>query len=165
MTASERTTMIQRRVHSRLTWGSLSVEMAIVAPVLILLLFGTMEMGLLFKDSLSLNQACREAARVAAVGAKTTDVTIRARAAATTLIAASVTIAQEYRTYTGGVWGPWTALGLSTDGTANNAPSGSQIRITLTYPHSLVTGALFASLANPGTNVVTVRSRMVMMRE
>lgn len=139
--------------------------MAIVAPILILLLFGTMEMGLLFKDSLALNSACREAARVAAVGATTTDITTRAQAAATTMVAANVTVVSQYRTYTSGVWGAWTTLGNNAGGTGNNAPSGAQVRVTLTYPHPLVTGSLFASLANPGTNIVTVRGSMVMMRE
>jgi Flp pilus assembly protein TadG len=139
--------------------------MAIVAPILILLLFGTMEMGLLFKDSLSLNSACREAARVAAVGATTSDIAARARAAATTLNPANVTVTSQYRTYSGGVWSAWTALGDNAAGTANSAPSGAQVKITLTYPHQLVTGALFASLATPGTNKVTIRGSMVMMRE
>jgi len=165
VTATERTIILRQKVHSRLTWGSLSVEMAIVTPILVLLLFGTMEMGLLFKDSLALNSACREAARLAAMGATTTDVSIRARAAATTLVPANVTVISQYRTYLAGLWGPWTILGNNSDGTNNNAPSGAQIRITLTYPHALVTGSLFASLANPGTNIVTVRGSMVMMRE
>ena len=127
------------------------------------LLFGTIEMGLLFKDSLTLNSACREAARVAAVGAVTTDVTTRARAAATTLVSANVTVTQQYRVLTSGVWGAWTTLADS--GGYNTAPSGSQVRITVSYPHSLVTGSLFASLANPGTSTVTMRGSMVMMRE
>ena len=141
------------------------MEMAIVAPILILLLFGTMEMGLLFRDSLVLNSACREAARVAALGGRTADVTARAQAAATTLVASNVTDTQQYRTYSAGTWGSWTNLANTGDGTANNAPSGAQIRITLTYPHELCTGSLFASLANPGTSTVTVRGNMVMMRE
>lgn len=145
--------------------GSLSVEMAIVAPILVLLLFSTIEMGLLFKDSLSLNSACREAARVAAVGAPTTEITARARAAGTTLVTSNISVTQQYRTYSNGVWSAWTTLGNNTAGTANNAPSGAQIKITLSYPHPLVTGSLFASLAASGTNVVNVRGSMVMMRE
>ena len=163
MTVGDRAMTIRRRVRSRLTWGSLSVEMAIVAPILIMLLFGTIEMGLLFKDSLALNSACREAARVAAMGSVTTDVTTRARAAATTLVAANVTITQQYRILDLGVWGPWTTM--ADLGGYNTAPSGAQIRIALSYPHSLVTGSLFASLANPGTSTVTVRGNMIMMRE
>ncbi len=165
MTTSERTALLRRRVRSRLTWGSLSVEMAIVSPILILLLFGTIEMGLLLRDSLAINSACREAARVAALGARTTDITARARAAATTLVASNITVTQQYRTYNSGVWSPWYTLGNNADGTKNNAPTGAQIRVTLTYPHNLTTGSLFASLANPGTSVVTVRGNMVMMRE
>ncbi len=165
MTASERATLLRGIVQRRITWGSLSVEMAIVAPILIILLFGTIEMGLLFKDALTLNSACREAARVAAVGARTADITARARAAATTLNASLITVTQEYRTYTGGVWSAWMTLGDSVVTPTNDAPSGAQIRITLTYPHPLVTGALFQSLADPGTSTVTVRASMVMMRE
>jgi len=165
MTASERATLLKGRVQRRITWGSLSVEMAIVAPILILLLFGMIEMGLLFKDALTLNSACREAARVAAIGASTADITARARAAATTMNGSQITVTQQYRTYTGGVWSDWMTLGDSAAAPTNNAPSGAQIRITLTYPHPLVTGALFKSLADPGTSTVTVRASMVMMRE
>jgi Flp pilus assembly protein TadG len=158
MASDEHQIAVRQRVRSRLTWGSLSVEMAMVAPILILLLFGTMEMGLLFRDSLVLGQAAREGARVAAVGALTTDISTRARAAAPSLVTANITVAEWYRTYSSGTWGVWTTLTDNTGVTANVAPSGA-------HPHPLVTGGLFASMANPGTNTVTVKSSMVMMRE
>jgi Flp pilus assembly protein TadG len=49
--------------------GLATVELAIVLPLLVLMLFGIMEMGLLFKDVLMLQQGVREAARSAALGA------------------------------------------------------------------------------------------------
>jgi Flp pilus assembly protein TadG len=145
--------------------GSVTVEMAIIAPILVLLLFGTVEMGLLFKDSLTLDQACREAVRVAAVGDTTSDITTRAEAAAPTLNSAKITVTQQYRTYSSGTWSAWTTLGNNTGDTANNAPSGSQIEISLSYPHTMITGGFFSSIVTPGTNTCTIKSSMVMMHE
>ena len=155
---------IGRRGASRQA-GSVTVEMAIIAPILVLLLFGTIEMGLLFKDSLTLSQASREAVRVAAVGDTISDITTRAKAAAPALTSANITVTQQYRTYSGGTWSAWTTLANNAGGTANNAPSGSQIQVTLSYPHTLITGGFFSSLENPGTHVCTIKSSMVMMHE
>lgn len=47
--------------------GAVMVEMAIVVPVFILLIFGMLEFGLAFKDKLAMSHAAGRAARVAAV--------------------------------------------------------------------------------------------------
>ena len=47
--------------------GAALVETAVVAPILLLLIFGIVEFGLLFGVKLDVSQGAREAARLAAV--------------------------------------------------------------------------------------------------
>lgn len=138
-----------------------------VAPLLMLLLFGVIEFGLLFKDLLALNQCAREGARLAALGGTTTQVRNRIASAARTLRSNNIVIVLEYRTRSGGTWGSWTTLG-NTGGTParNNAPTGAQIRVRLTYPHQFATGGLLRCLFPTGdSGSVPVRTVMVARRE
>lgn len=143
--------------------GSLTVEMALVAPTLVMLLLGTVEGGLVMKDSAMLTSAAREGTRMAAVGATTADIVARVRAAAPTLRPADITVTMQYRTLEGGTPSAWTTL--ADEGTKNVAPTQSQVMVTATYPHALSTGMLLAALVTPGTNVVPLKSSLVMMRE
>ncbi len=158
----------RQRRWRRASAGSLTVEMAIIAPLLVLLLLGTIEMGLVVKDSLVVGSASREAARSAAVGATIAEIVEVARAAAPTLNVSALTIEQAYRTCVDGIWSAWTPLTDAPPRDAkveNVAPSRAQVRITLAYPHSLVTGSMFASMATPGTNSVHLQSSIVVTRE
>jgi Flp pilus assembly protein TadG len=140
--------------------------MAIIAPVLLLLLFGIIEIGILAKNSMMLHSACREGARAAAIGATPAEVADRCEAAAATLNVEVLGVTTEYRTYSDGSWGSWQTLGYSDDGNANDAPTGSHIRVELSYDHPLVAGALFSFLADDQeNNTVNIGARMVMMRE
>ncbi len=47
--------------------GASALEFAVVAPVLLLLLFGMIEFGLIFQGQLAVTHAAREGARLAAV--------------------------------------------------------------------------------------------------
>jgi Flp pilus assembly protein TadG len=145
--------------------GALSVEMAILAPILLIFLFGTVELGMIMRDVMVLNSAAREAARAASLGWGNTAIVDRARAAATGLVAAHVTVTLDYRTYTSGVWSGWATLASS--GGSNTAPSGAQIRVRVSYPHPLIVGRLFTSLlaTNTTNNTMTVGATMTMMRE
>ena len=53
--------------------GAALVETAVVAPILLLLIFGIVEFGLLFGVKLDVSQGAREAARLAAVNYQATD--------------------------------------------------------------------------------------------
>jgi Flp pilus assembly protein TadG len=53
--------------------GASALEFALVAPILILLLFGIVTFGLLFAQDLALSNAARQAARFAAVAGHTCD--------------------------------------------------------------------------------------------
>ena len=139
--------------------------MAFLAPLLTILLFGTLELGMMLKDVMVLNSAAREAARSAALGATTADIAARANAAAATINTATVTKQLDYRTYSSGTWSAWTTL--TTTGTTNVAPSGAQVRVILNYPHPLIAGRIFTSMlaSNSTTNTTNLRATMIMMRE
>lgn len=133
--------------------GAALVEFAIASVLLIMLVFGVIEFGLMIKDYLGLNQAAREGARSAALGSPVATIESRVRDSAAVLAAEQVAINLSYRVYdkSAGAWGPWAAL---TDDTAtgnNSAPPGSQVRVTLSYPHQLVAGSLFSQVAGAGT--------------
>jgi len=144
--------MKQRRRHYQR--GAALVEFALVSALLLLLLFGIIEMGLLFQDQAELGQAAREAARSASVGDSTVNVRIRAAATGVglTLLAGNVVLE---KSIDGGA--TWAALGDT--GGANNAVTGSLVRVTLTYSHPLVTSYVFSG----GTKTLT--AKMVMRRE
>ena len=165
MNCTERSLRLEEAARARLTRGSVTVEMAIVAPVLILLLFGIIEVGLIFKDAVSLNSACREGVRAAALGSGTTEVTNRVQAAATGLTGTSVTVDTYYRTYSSGTWSSWTLLAAG-GATPNAAPTGAQMRVTLGYPHRLIAGGFFPGMmTDPQNRTLTIHANLVMRRE
>lgn len=143
--------MKRRRCRQR---GAALVEFALVSALLLLLLFGIIEMGLLFQDQAELAQAAREAARSAAVGDPTTTVKGRAASAGVGLTLPAGNVVLEKSTDNGATWA---ALGDS--GTANNAATGNLVRVTVTYSHPLVTSYVFSGGSK------TLMSKMVMRRE
>ena len=162
--------MLSGRSHGMRRSGAVSVEMALVAPLLIVLLFGILEFGLVIKDYLGINQAAREAARIAAVGAPIGTIDVRLDGSAPTIDISKLTRTYEYRTFSEstGAWSAWlplTNVGSGSD-TQNSAPEGAQVRVSLTYPHALLTGPLFARLADdPDTGTIILTAAMVMRRE
>jgi Flp pilus assembly protein TadG len=146
--------------------GVATVEMALVLPVLIVLLFGIIEFGLVFKDRMVLSTASREATRIAALGRPVAEVISRGKEAASTLTVTSLTVTPEYRTYSAGAYTAWQALANAPSGTTNTAPTLAQVRVTMSYPHHLVTGSLFAGiLGDGGTSIKTLTTSVVMTRE
>lgn len=135
-----------------------------VAPFLILALFGIIEFGLMLSNLMQLNNVTREGARVACVGAPVTEIQARMLGAVGRLDPQRLTIYMEYREFINGYWTSWTTLG--DDGTRNTAPSGSQIRIRTQYGHELILGNLFGRFGDGGTsNIKTLRASAVMRRE
>lgn len=57
---------VLKKLHSET--GASAVEFAIILPVLIIILFGIFEFGLVYRDYLAITHAAREGARMAAVG-------------------------------------------------------------------------------------------------
>ena len=58
--------------------GASAVEMAIVLPVLVLLVFGIIDFGRMLTAEIQISQAAREGVRMAALGVPATDITSRA---------------------------------------------------------------------------------------
>jgi len=94
------------------------VEFALVVPVLVLVIFAIIQMGIVFNNQVTLTDAVRAGARTAAVSrlqANPTAVTVaRVRAAAPNLSAAQLTV---------GVDSTWV--------------HGDSVTVTATYPYSV----------------------------
>jgi len=150
--------------------GSVTVEMVLVTPILLMLLFGIIEFGLIFKDIAILKQATREGARTAAVGATTTQIISQVMSSAATISPDDLTIELKYRVYSGS-WPSWDSaptLGNigSGESAQNDALQGAQIRVHVSYPHQLISGRLFSSLAdNPDSQIMTLTTSSIMRRE
>ena len=146
--------------------GTTTVEFALVAPLLIFLLFGIIEFGIMVKDVVGLNQAAREGARVASVGGTPTTLDNRVAGSAPGIPSDQIVTLYEHRSYNEdtGAWTEWTALG-TLEG-ENNAVPGDQIKVSLLYPHELMTGQLFAGLADdPEQGTVDLHAAIIMLRE
>jgi Flp pilus assembly protein TadG len=131
--------------------GAALVEFAIVAPLLLALVFGIIESGLLIKDDLAIQHAAREGARSAAMGDTTSAIIQRIEdsSPAARLTASNITL--EKSTLSSG---GWAALGDS--GSQNDAVSGGCVRVTVTLGHQWLTG-LFSSSATQLTAAVVQR--------
>lgn len=68
MEVSDHSSFLRR--HRRAERGSAIIEAAFVTPVFLLILFGILEYGLLFRDNLTTNNASQEGARAASVGGR-----------------------------------------------------------------------------------------------
>jgi Flp pilus assembly protein TadG len=74
--------------------GAVAVEFALLLPVLLLIVFGIIDFGRALNAQITLTQAAREGARLAALGDTTAQVQSRATAAATGLSSVTVTVVQ-----------------------------------------------------------------------
>jgi Flp pilus assembly protein TadG len=72
--------------------GAAAVELALVLPILLLLVFGIVDFGRAYNAKISLTQAAREGARVRALGGDAAATTTRAQLAAGFLPATSVSV-------------------------------------------------------------------------
>lgn len=149
------------------------VEMALILPLLMALLFGIIEFGWMLRTYQAVGQAAREGARSGALGSDTG--TIDSRVVDTARDVYQLDPARfgnpktfEYRTYvrSGSDWvlgTDWTEF-TSGNPAAADAANYSQIRVTLTYNYPLITGGLFSWL-NGGNNFVTLKQSIVMRKE
>jgi Flp pilus assembly protein TadG len=72
--------------------GAAAVEFALLLPVLLLVVFGIIDFGRALNAQITLTQAAREGARLAAVGQPAAAVVARTQAAATTLTGVTVAV-------------------------------------------------------------------------
>ncbi len=68
-----------RRLLKKRSEGQALVEFAIVLPLLLLLVMGIIDFGLMMQQYLTLNHGAREGARLAAVGGSASDVEARVK--------------------------------------------------------------------------------------
>lgn len=127
---------MQCRTKTRRT-GSSIVEFALVVPVLIALLLGIVEFGILVKNRLTLANASREGARSASLGSTTSQIRTRVQNAARPLDVStsgvgSVTIEQSLDGTT------YTAV-LADLTSANAVPQGYMVRVTARTKHRSLT--------------------------
>ncbi len=134
--------------------GAALIEFALVSGLLCLLLFGIIEVGLLFGDQALVGAAAREAVRSAAVGDLTATAQGRGVSGGAGLPLSAANVVLE-KSLDGGV--TWAALGNA--GAKNDAPSNSSVRATVTYSHPLVTSFVFTGSAK------TLTAKLVMRRE
>ncbi|MFP5105676.1 TadE/TadG family type IV pilus assembly protein [Neobacillus sp. C211] len=117
--------------------GQSLVELALVLPVLILLLFGIIDFSRIFHAYLTIDHAGREAARSASIGNDNTTVKNTAASDAT-------------------------SIGLTTDKisiSSESRKSGSNVTITITYPITFLTpiiGQIIGTLTLTDTTTMRV---------
>jgi len=134
--------------------GAALVEFALVSGLLCLLLFGIIEVGLLFGDQALVGAAAREAVRSAAVGDPTATAKSRGVSGGAGLALSAAGIVLE-KSVDGAVW-----VALGDTGAKNDALSNvSLVRATVTYSHPLVTSFVFTGSAK------TLTARLVMRPE
>ncbi|WP_104166332.1 TadE/TadG family type IV pilus assembly protein [Arthrobacter sp. SX1312] len=111
---------MERKEH-----GAVAVEMALLLPILILLLFGIMEFGRAFNTQVTLTNAARDGVRVMSISKDTTK-------AKTSTITAAGTLRPALKA---------TDIAISVPGatTATPCPAGSTATVTITYTLSTLT--------------------------
>jgi Flp pilus assembly protein TadG len=150
---SGRTTIRNRQRVARR--GAVLVEFVFVIFLLIILLFGIIEVGMLMKDRAIVAQAAREAARSASVGSQPSVANQRARNTATGITIPTNNITLERSSNNGESW-----TTLQTTGTTqvtNDAVVGELVRATVTYTHPLITSFIYSGGSKVLTSTVTMR--------
>ena len=146
-----------KKPSSKQKRGAALVEFALCASLLLLLLFGILDVGLLLGDRAALGAAAREAARSLAVGDAPGVATNRAIAASNLpLTSANITLTESVPDANGNPTG-WVTVG--TNAGQNDAASGDFVCATATYNHPLITSLVFAG----GTKALT--ASLMMRRE
>ena len=140
------------------------VEFTIVLLILLVLVFGIIEFGLLMKDYLTLGHAAREGARSASLGSPTGIVIDRIQKTASALSGGLPTadISLQKSSDGGTTWGPLGDTGGSPN--ENNASTGQMLRVKLTYHHQLVAGGIMP-FHGDAQGKVNIAGNMVMRRE
>jgi Flp pilus assembly protein TadG len=125
--------------------GSALVEMAIVVPLFLLLVFGVIEFGFVFYRQIGINQGVREAARSAAVANYSGGV-----ATCTGTSVVEIACLADARS---GVSGTKSAVHIVGPGTG----VGAEVEVCSEYPESSVTGLFSSLLPAHLTSNVTMR--------
>ncbi|MFZ5626308.1 MAG: TadE/TadG family type IV pilus assembly protein [Bacillota bacterium] len=120
--------------------GQALVEMALVLPLLLMLLFGIIEFGRIFHAYLTVNNGAREGARLAVVGAQDTAIIARIKDTAVGLDSSKlqITIAPAY----------------------SNRLRGQPVTVQVSYPVQIFAPIIGEIIGNPYTVSGSVQMRM-----
>ena len=148
---------VASRAHTfqRSSAGQSIAEFALVVPILLLLVFGIVEFGLIVKSWQVVTDAAREGARVAVVGT-TPGVTADSTAAAAAISGAL---------NRGGLTQGTPTISITANGGAwTDAARGDTARVTINYPHSMIMfGPLISSMT--GYSTIPIRTSITMRKE
>jgi Flp pilus assembly protein TadG len=151
-----------RRVWFRRRRGAALVEFAIVAPLLLLLVLGIMEFGMIMHDYIMLAQGAREGARTAAIGRPVRDVQKRVMEASLPSVKPELVQISSYDANSGA----WVAVADKPSGRENSVPSDGIVRVTIKdYPHRMVTGNFFSWLPGYSNGTFKLNASLTMRRE
>ena len=143
--------------------GAALVEFALILPILLMLFLGIIEFGVVMMHQLTLVQVAREGSRHASLGKPVAEIDQRMLNTAGALPNHNeLTMNLRYSTDQGLTY-PY-VLGNSALN-ENNAPAGSLIKVTLTWPHHMLTGSFFSWLTGVHNNTLPLKSEVVMRRE
>jgi Flp pilus assembly protein TadG len=135
-------------VHLKREEGAAAVEFALVLPILIVILFGTIEFGLILYNQEVITNASREGARYGIV--------IGSPRPTTTQIQ---DVVNTYLTNSG-----LNAGNATTTVTGAQGASGSNLAVTVTYPYNLLVLQNFVSVW-AGQSTLDLQSKTVMKLE
>lgn len=149
----------------RATRGVTSVELAIVAPILALLMFSIVEFSLMCGCLVQVNNIARSAARAAAAGEPLDQIDARIRDSLSGLAYEDLSITLTSSEYQGDAtwsdsWEP-----LQTAGSLNSAMLNDRVQCVARYSYHLAIPGIFRGLAdNPQSGTKTLTARAVMVR-
>jgi Flp pilus assembly protein TadG len=142
--------------------GAALVEFVIVVPLLLLLVLGIMEFGMIMHDYIMLAQGAREGARTAAIGKPVADIRDRVMAASLPSVRPEMIQITTYDQGSGG----WAAVADKASGGQNNVPQDGIVRVTIKdYPHHMVTGNFFSWLPGYSNGAMNLNASLTMRRE
>jgi hypothetical protein len=138
--------------------------MALVMPLLLLLVLGILEFGVIMLHQLTLQQIAREGSRHASLGRTVEQIEQRVVNMGGALPNQNeLTISLNYSTDEGQTY-PY-SLGDGGGGSENDAPPGSLIMVTVDWPHHLLTGSFFSWLTGAQNGRLPLKADVVMRRE
>ena len=142
------------------------MEFALIVPLLFLLFLGIIEFGVMMMHQLTLVQVAREGSRHASLGKPVAETEQRIINTAGALPNhEELEIDLRYSTDDGVTYPDSQILGDAGGGSENDAPPGSLIRVTLDWPHHLITGSFFSRLSGAEGDTMPLEARVVMRRE
>jgi Flp pilus assembly protein TadG len=149
-------------METRKRRGAAMVEFVIVVPMLLLLVLGIMEFGMVMHDYIMLSQGAREGARTAAIGRPVPEIQKRVMEASLPGVKEEQVQVTHYDPNAGG----WVAVADKQSGLENSVPSDGVVRVTIKeYPHRMITGGFFSWLPGYSNGYFKLNASLTMRRE